>query len=182
MLLSANPVLEAAHVYWRSLPRAVNIPDIRLIDPATLPREILPHILIAAVSRGNFDLGQLRLCGHEIARWFRDEPEGMAAAALARQNRPYADYMRQLVTELVRHRQPIYSQSVYTLPGLTDPAESMLVTAERLALPMADGGTAVECIVMVETLSATDDRAGPLRILPPDPTIPMRNGPFEVVH
>ena len=72
MLLAANPVLEAAQTFWRALPKPVNIPDIRLLDAATIPRIILPHIIIAEVNRGSFDLGRFRLCGHEIVRWFRE--------------------------------------------------------------------------------------------------------------
>src|SRR3546814_5338872 len=68
-------------------------------------------------TRGNFDLGQLRLCGHEIARWFRDMPEGMSArdfAALT--DAAYMRYMRDLLAELIQRRRPLYCQSVYTLP------------------------------------------------------------------
>src|SRR3546814_9098240 len=79
--------------------------------------DLRPHVMIAEITRGNFDLGQLRLCGHEIARWFRDMPEGMSArdfAALT--DAAYMRYMRDLLAELIQRRRPLYCQSVYTLP------------------------------------------------------------------
>ncbi|WP_300295654.1 hypothetical protein [Ferrovibrio sp.] len=181
MLLAANPVLQAARDYWRALPKPVNIPDIRLIDAATLPRVILPHIIIAEITHANFDLGRLRLCGHEIARWFREMPEGMDAQAFASLTEPaYARHMRALLAELIQRRKPVYCKSVYTLAPLEPGGPDNVVTAERLALPLADGATAVECLIIVETLTASDSRAGPLRLLPPEPGVTVTHGPFEV--
>jgi len=184
MLLAGNPVLQAARDYWRALPKPVNIPDIRLLEAAAIPRIILPHLLIAEITGGNFDLGRLRLCGHEIARWFRELPEGMDARAFAAQTAPaYTRHLRDLLAELLQRRQPLYCQSVYTLPGPVAgagaDAAGNVVTAERIVLPLADGATAVECAIIVETLTARDDSAGPLRLLPPPPGIAVSHGPIE---
>ncbi|MFN4276879.1 MAG: hypothetical protein ACK4FJ_11315 [Ferrovibrio sp.] len=181
MLLAANPVLEAAQMFWRALPKPVNIPDIRLLDAATIPRIILPHIIIAEVNRGSFDLGRFRLCGHEIARWFREMPEGMDAATFAGLADPgYVTYMRDLLAEVIQWRKPVYCKSVYTLPPLEPGETDNVITAERLVLPLADGATAVECTIIVETLTARDSRAGPLRLLPPEPGVTVKHGPFEM--
>lgn len=181
MLLAANPVLQAARDYWRALPHPVNIPDFRLIDAATIPRIILPHMIIAEVNRGNFDLGRFRLCGHEISRWFRTLPEGLDARAFAGLADPvYTNYMRDLLAEVVQRRKPVYCKSVYTLPPLEPGQPDNVITAERLVLPLADGATAVECIIIVETLTASDNRAGPIRLLPPEPGVTVKHGPFEV--
>lgn len=203
MLLAGNPVLQAARDYWSGLPKPVNIPDIRLIDPLAIPRAILPHVIIAELARGNFDLGRLRLCGHEITRWFRDMPEGMDAAEFAALTAPaYTRHMRDMVAELIQRRRPLYCQSVYTLPapGGDAPAMTMpaaaggggavaaaevaaetVVTAERVVLPLADGGVAVECLIVVETLSVRGDDGGPFPLLPPAAGVAVRHGPFEVV-
>lgn len=182
MLTAANPVLEAARIYWRDLPHPVNIPDFLLIEATEIPRLILPHMIIAEITRANFDLGRLRLCGHEIARWFRESPEGMDTRSFAALTDPaYTNHMRNLLAELIQRRKPIYCQSVYTLPGLEGGDAPLVVTAERLVLPLADGGTAVECAIIVQTLSASDNRAGPIRMLPPEPGIPVKHGPFEPV-
>ncbi len=181
MLLAANPVLEAAQIFWRALPKPVNIPDIRLLDAAKIPRIILPHIIIAEVSRGSFDLGCFRLCGHEIARWFRELPEGMDAQSFAGLTDPaYVRHMRDLLAEVIQRRQPIYCKSIYTLPPLEPGEPDNVITAERLVLPMADGATAVECTIIVQTLTASDSRAGPLRLLPPEPGMTVSHGPFEM--
>lgn len=215
MQLAGKPVLQAARDYWRDLPKPVNIPDFRLIDPLAIPRIILPHVLIAEIARSNFDLGQLRLCGHEIARWFRDMPEGMSTqdfAALT--DAAYIRHMRDLLAELIQRRRPLYCQSVYTLPpdfgaapapapaaaaksadagsaaragalAVAEPpaAAATVVTAERVVLPLADGGVAVECVIMVEILSVTGPLAGagPLPLLPPTAGVAVSHGPFELV-
>lgn len=182
MSLEANPVLKAARDFWRTLPMPVNIPDIRLLDVTTIPRIILPHLLIAETTRANFDLGRLKLCGAEIARWFREMPEGMDVKAFGALTDPtYMHHMRDLMAELIQRRKPLYCRSVYTLPGLTDGDPENTVTAERLVMPLADGATAVECIIVVETLQASDSRAGPIRMLPPEPGTRVHHDPFEVV-
>jgi hypothetical protein len=181
MILEGNPVLKAARDFWRSLPQPVNIPDIRLLDVATIPREILPHLVIAETTNGNFDLSRFRLVGSEIARWFRAIPEGMDAKAYGQLTDPaYVRHMRDMLAELIQRRRPIYCRSIYTLPE-TDSLAGTIVTAERLALPMADGATAVGCVVIVETLHATGGLSGPLRILPPEPGIDVRHDPVEAV-
>lgn len=182
MLLDANPVLKTAQDFWRSLPQPVNIPDIRLLDVTTIPPAILPHLIIAETTRANFDLSRLRLCGNEIARWFRELPEGMDAKAFGALTDPaYMRHMRDLMAELIQRRKPIYCRSLYTLPGLTDAGAENIVTAERVVLPFAEGATAVECVIVVETLQATDSRAGPIRMLPPEPGIKVQHEPFESV-
>lgn len=181
MTLAANPVLQTALDFWRRLPQPVNIPDIRLLDTTTIPRLLLPHLLIAETTNADFDLSRLRLCGSEIARWFRELPDGMDARAYgALTDSAYMRHMRALMAELVERRKPIYCRSVYTLPGLTGGDAENIITAERLVLPLADGATAVECVIIVETLQASDSRAGPIRMLPPEPGIAVRHGPFEV--
>ncbi len=182
MILEANPILKLARDYWRGLAMPVNIPDIRLLDVATIPRVLLPHLIIAETTRGNFDLGRLRLVGSEIARWFREMPEGMDAKAFGALTDPaYMRHMRDLMAELIQRRKPIYCRSVYTLPPLTPDDAENIVTAERLVLPLADGATAVECVIVIETLHASDNRAGPIRMLPPEPGIKVQHDPFEVV-
>ncbi|MCW0234130.1 MAG: hypothetical protein OJJ21_11065 [Ferrovibrio sp.] len=182
MILEANPVLQTALEFWRDLPKPVNIPDIRLLDVAAIPRALLPHLIIAETTNANFDLSRLRLVGAEIARWFREMPEGMDARAYGALTDPaYIRHMRDLMAELIQRRKPIYCRSVYTLPGLTEGDAENIVTAERLVLPLADGATAVECVIVVETLHASDSRAGPIRMLPPEPGIRVQHDPFEPV-
>jgi hypothetical protein len=181
MILEGNPVLKLAHDFWRALPTPVNIPDIRLLDPATIPRALLPHLIIAETTNANFDLSRLRLVGSEIARWFREMPEGMDAKAFGALTDPaYIRHLRDLMAELIQRRKPVYCRSIFTLPGLTPDDAPNIVTAERLALPLADGATAVECVIVVETLHASDFRAGPLRILPPEPGVAVQHSEFEV--
>lgn len=181
MILEGNPVLKAARDFWRSLPQPVNIPDIRLLDVATIPREILPHLIIAETTNANFDLSRFRLVGSEIARWFRSLPEGMDARRYGELTDPaYIRHMRDMLAELIQRRRPIYCRSIYTLPAEGE-LPATIVTAERLALPMADGATAVGCVIIVETLHATGGRDGPLQILPPPPCVNVRHDPVEVV-
>jgi hypothetical protein len=181
MILAGNPVLTTARDFWRGLPMPFNIPDIRLLDPASIPPLILPHLIIAETTMANFDLSRLRLVGSEIARWFREMPEGMDARAYgALTDRAYMQHMRDLLAELIQRRKPVYCRSVYTLPGLTADDAPNIVTAERLALPMGDGAPTVGCVMIVETLHASDFRAGPLRILPPEPGIAVVHDDFEV--
>jgi len=186
MILQGNPVLAAARDYWRALPQPCGMPDIRQLDPAGIPRLILPHLIIAETTMGNFDLSRLRLAGSEIVRWFRELPEGMDAKAFsALTDRAYMQHLRDLMAELVQRRRPVYCRSIYTLPGLTAGDPANIVAAERLVMPMADGDSAsghsrVGCVMVAETLQASDSRAGPLRILPPEPGIEVRHDPFEV--
>lgn len=182
MILEGNPVLKAARDFWRSLPQPVNIPDIRLLDVATIPREILPHLIIAETTNANFDLSRFRLVGTEIARWFREMPEGMDAKAYGQLTDPaYIRHMRDTLAELIQRRRPIYCRSLYTLPAAGDMPATM-VTAERLAMPMADGATAVGCVMIVETLHVTGDLEGPLRLLPPERHVVVRHDALEVVQ
>lgn len=182
MILEGNPVLKAARDFWCRLPQPVNIPDIRLLDVATIPREILPHLVIVESTNANFDLSRCRLIGGEISRWFRAMPEGMDTRAYGALTDPaYIRYMRDVVAELIQRRRPLYCRSVYTLPANDSMAPSAIVTAERVVLPMADGATAVECIILVETLHASGGFEGPLQILPPWPGIAVRHDPVEVV-
>lgn len=200
MLLAGNPVLQAARDYWCGLPKPVNIPDFRLINPIEIPRVILPHVVIVEVTNGNFDFGRIRLCGHEIARWFREMPEGLDAADYAAMTSPaYIRHLRDLQAELIQRRRPLYCQSIYTLPGEAAPdvppdaadggtvvvertTTETIVTAERLVLPLADGATAVECVILVETLSASGAMDGPLPLLPPAPGVTVTHGPIEPVE
>ena len=182
MTLDDNPVLRAAHDFWRGLPAPpAGIPDIRQLDAAAIPRDVLPHLIVAEITNADFALSRLRLAGAEITRWFRELPEGMDAAAYGSLTTPaYMQHMRDLLAELVRHRRPVYCRSTYRLPGLTTGDPPNTVTAERLALPLADGASAVGCVMLVETLAASDFRAGPLRILPPEPGLDVRHGPFRL--
>lgn len=181
MIFEGNPVLKAAHDFWRSLPQPVNIPDIRLLDVAAIPREILPHLVIAETTNGNFDLSRFRLVGSEIARWFRTMPEGMDAKAYGQLTDPaYTRHMRDMLAELIQRRRPIYSRSLFTLPPI-DGVASTIVTAERVLLPMADGATAVGCVIIVETLHATGGLSGPLRLLPPERGVIVQHDELEPV-
>ncbi len=182
MILEGNPVLKAARDFWRTLPQPVNIPDIRLLDVATIPREILPHLVIVEATNANFDLSRCRLVGSEISRWFRAMPEGMDPRGYGELTDPaYIRYMRDVVAELIQRRKPIYCRSVYTLPADDAVAPSAIVTAERVVMPMADGATAVECIMLVETLHASGGAEGPLQILPPWPGIAVHHDAIEPV-
>lgn len=192
MTLDDNPVIKAAHDFWCGLRQTIGLPDIRHLDAAAIPRHVLPHLIVAEITQGDFDLSHLRLAGSEITRWFRELPEGMDAAAYGSLTDPaYMQHMRDLLAELMRHRRPVYCQSLYTLDGLTTGDAANIVTAERLALPMAHGsethdsgadqGNAVGCVMLVEILTASDFRAGPLRILPPEPGIVVRHGPFKLL-
>jgi hypothetical protein len=181
MTLDDNPVLRAAHDFWCSLRQTSGIPDIRQLDPTAIPRNLLPHLIVAEITQGDFDLSRLRLAGSEISRWFRELPDGMDAAAYGRLTDPaYMQHMRELLAELMQHRRPVWCRSIYTLPGLTTGDPPNIVTCNRLALPMADGGDEIGCVMLAATLTASDFRAGPLRILPPEPGIAVRHGPFEL--
>lgn len=46
---------------------------------------------------------------------------------------------------------------------------------------MADGATAVGCVMIVETLHVTGGREGPLRLLPPERGVTVRHDELEVV-
>lgn len=181
MILEGNPVLKRACDFWRSQPQPVNIPDIRLLDAASIPREILPHLIIAETLNANFDLSRLRLVGGEIARWFRAMPEGMDARAYGELTDPdYIRHMRDLLAELIQRRRPVYARSLYTLPPVEGMATT-IVTAERVVLPMADGATAVGCVMIVETLHAAGGQDGPLRLLPPERGVIVQHDEFEPV-
>ncbi len=182
MTLDSNPVLRAAHDFWRGLPaQSGGLPDIRRLEAVEIPRVVLPHLIIAEITKDDFDLSRLRFAGSEITRWFRELPEGMTAAAYGSLTDPaYMQHMRELLAELIRQRRPVYCRSTYRLSGLTTGAPDNTVTAERLALPMADGGAALGCVILAETLTASDFRAGPLRILPPAPGVEVRHGPFKL--
>lgn len=191
MTLDDTPVLKAAHDCWCSLRQTGGIPDIRQLDVTAIPRTVLPHLIVAEITQGDFDLSRLRLAGAEITRWFRDLPEGMDAAAYGSLTTPaYMQHMRDLLTELIRHCRPVYCRSIYTLPGLTTGDPPNIVTCDRLALPMAhgsgadgsspEGGDTVGCVMLAATLTASDFRAGPLRILPPEPGTDVRHGPFKL--
>lgn len=186
MTLDDNLVLKTAHDFWCSLRQTIGMADFRHLDPAAIPRLVLPHLIIAEITKGDFDLSRLRFAGSEVTRWFRELPEGMDAAAYGSLTTPaYMQHMRDLLAELMRHRRPVFCRSTYSLPGLTTGDPPNTVTAERLALPMAhgsgaDGDEAVGCVMLVETLTASDFRAGPLRILPPEPEIEVRHGPFRL--
>lgn len=196
MTLDANPVLRAAHDFWRGLRQTIGLPDIRQLDAAAIPRNVLPHLIVAEIAQGDFNLSRLRLAGAEITRWFRELPEDLDAVAYARLTDPaYLQHMRDLLAELVQHRRPVYCRSTYILDGLTTGDPPNIVTCDRLALPMAHGsgahgsgahdggahgGEAIGCVIMVATLTASDFRAGPLRILPPEPGIEVRHGPFQL--
>lgn len=184
----ANPVLRAALDFWRSLPaQPAGIPDIRRLDPAAIPREVLPHLIVAETTGADFNLSRLRLAGAEITRWFRELPEGLDAADYGRLTDPaYLQHLRDLLAELARQRRPVFCRSLYILPGLTTGDPPNAVTAERLALPMSHGDRsggedAMGCVMVAKTLTASDFRAGPLRILPPEPGIDIRYGPFELL-
>lgn len=180
MSVEDNFVLRAAREFWRRLPKRSGIPDIRKLEAKAIPREVLPHLIIAQTIGEDFDLSSFRLAGSEITRWFREMPEGMTAEAFGRLTDPaYTQHMRDLLAELTRGRRPVYCQSRYVLPGLTPGSPPNVVVAERLTLPMADGGSAVGGVLLVETLTASDFRAGPLRILPPAPGILVQHGTFR---
>lgn len=179
MTLDANPILRAAYDFWRGLPQPFGLPDIRRLEAATIPRNVLPHLIVAEITGADFNLSRLRLAGSEITRWFRILPEGLDAAAYGSLTTPaYLQHMRDLLAELVRQRRPVFCRSTYTLDGLTTGDPPNTVTAERLALPMADGGDDVGCMMLAATLTASDFRAGPLRILPPEPGLAVRHGAF----
>ncbi|MBS4049174.1 MAG: hypothetical protein KG075_22715 [Alphaproteobacteria bacterium] len=186
MTLDANPVLKSAHDFWCGLRQTIGLPDIRQLDAAAIPRNVLPHLIVAEITQGDFNLSRLRLAGAEITRWFRELPEDLDAVAYARLTDPaYLQHMRDLLAELVQQRRPVYCRSTYTLDGLTTGDPPNIVTCDRLALPMAHGsgahgGEAIGCVIMVATLTASDFRAGPLRILPPEPGIEVRHGPFTL--
>lgn len=181
MSLTDNPVLRAAHDFWCGLPQPLGLPDIRQLNASAIPRNVLPHLIVAETTGVDFNLGRMRLAGSEITRWFRELPEGMDAAQYGRlTDAAYIRHMRDLLAELLHHRRPVYCCSTYLLPGLTGADPPNTITAERLVLPLADGSHALACLMVAETLTASDFRAGPLRLLPPEPGIEVHHGPFVV--
>lgn len=143
MIIDHNPVLAAALAFWRALPQADGMADFRQLEAAAIPRPLLPHLIIAETTQADFDLSRMRFAGSEITRWFRELPEGMDAVAYGSLTSPaYMQHMRDLMAALVRHRRPVFCRSRYTLPGLTTGDPPNTVTAERLALPMAQGSGA----------------------------------------
>jgi hypothetical protein len=181
MTLDTNPILRTAHDFWRGLPQPAGLPDIRRLEAATIPRNVLPHLIVAEIIGADFNLSRLRLAGSEVTRWFRELPEGLDAVGYGRLTDPaYLQHLRDLLSELIQHRRPIFCRSTYTLPGLTTGDPPNVVTCDRLALPMADGGDDVGCVMLAATLTASDFRAGPLRILPPEPGTEVRHGPFSL--
>lgn len=187
MILDSNTILRTAHDFWRGLPQSGGIADFRQLDAAAIPRAVLPHLIIAETTKGDFDLSRLRFAGSEITRWFRELPEGMDAAAYGSlTNQAYMQHMRELLAELIRHRRPVYCRSTYTLQGLTTGDPPNIVICSRLALPMAhgsgaDGGDDVGCVMLAATMTASDFRAGPLRMLPPEPETDVRHDAFELL-
>lgn len=171
MALHDNAVLEGSLAYWRSLPIRSGIPDIRDVNPHTLPRLILPHLVIVQLHDGAFQTAQARYVGYEVARWHREQPEGMDIAQFAQlADTSYVQFLRQLAEMLVRLRQPLYCESLFTLP------KDHTVTTERLVLPFTDGCETVECAMMIQTFSASHEDIAPLRFLPPEAGIGVAHG------
>lgn len=132
MTLDDNLVLKTAHDFWCSLRQTIGLPDIRQLDVTAIPRSVLPHLIVAEITRGDFDLSRLRLAGSEVSRWFRELPDGMDAAAYGSLTDPaYMQHMRDLLAELIRHRRPVWCRSTYTLDGLTTGDPPNTVTAEQ---------------------------------------------------
>ena len=134
----SDPILHEALAYWREKRATRAMPMRRDIDPAELPKHLLPHLLLIDVVDGG-ERFHFRLAGTAIVDAFGAEFTGKHADEVIKAER--IAHLHRYYRMVIEARRPVLIRSRY----LTTKAVDM--TANRLLLPLSQDGVQVNMIL-----------------------------------
>ncbi len=141
--------LLALYGYWVSKRGNRAMPARADVDPAEIPMLLPIIILIDVVKSGSY---RYRLVGTEIVRSAdRDVTGKLIEEALS--DGPYRQYLTGLMNESVSSREPLYAEGTFISEGQVERQVS------RLVLPLSADGTAVDMILVGQTILASTKAA-----------------------
>jgi hypothetical protein len=127
--------------YWRRVRGDRAMPRRADVDPAEIPRRLLPNLFLTDVVDGGARF-RYRLVGTEAVRAIGAEPTGRYVDEINQQP-PYRDYVIGLYRRVVAERLPVFSVSRYSRQG--DPTGGHRAT-QRLMCPLSSDGTSVDMV------------------------------------
>jgi FixJ family two-component response regulator len=138
----SDPILRDALAYWHEKRGSRAMPTRRDIDPAELPKHLLPHLQLVDVIDGG-ERFYFRLVGTAIVDAFGGEFTGKHVDEMMRAE--HIGYLHQRYRKLIAARRPLFIRSRYFTTKAID------MTANRLLMPLSQDGTQVNMILAALT-------------------------------
>ncbi len=136
---SDDPVLTAGFRYWCDLPKQTDVPDRRDVDPAQMPRTILPNVALLELIEDGAD-ARIRLAGQEFDDNFGFSLKGRRISQLTQGD--YRDYMLGHLRLLGSARGAIYSESAFRWD------RGGKLRTRRIMMPLSHGAPGVIAMIL----------------------------------
>jgi DNA-binding NarL/FixJ family response regulator len=137
-----DPILREALAYWEAKHGARTMPRRRDIDPAELPKHLLPQLQLIDVVDGGRRF-HFRLVGTAIVEEFGREYTGKYTDDLIAAQ--YVDALHACYRLAIETHRPVFVRSRYST------SREMDVTANRLLMPLSEDGEQVSMILCALT-------------------------------
>src|SRR5262245_23577647 len=108
--LKDEPTLRALYLYWDGKRAGRAVPDRRDVDPLEIGSALLPNVALVDLIDGGKRVRN-RLVGTAIVERWRMDTTGKHMDELT--SGSYSEFIHSLYQDVVRHRRPIYSHSVF---------------------------------------------------------------------
>ena len=134
-----DPVLTAGFQYWLDLPRQLDVPDRRDVDPAQMPRTLLANVALLEMIEAGAD-ARVRLAGQEFDDNFGFSLKGRRMSELTQGD--YRDYMLGHLRLLGDARGAVYSESAFRWD------RGGQLRTRRIMMPLSHGAPGVIAMIL----------------------------------
>jgi hypothetical protein len=142
-----DPILIDLYEFWLSRRQADILPARRDIDPIDIPRNVLPHIVLAEFEQGN---GRIfyRLVGTKMVQEWGEDFTGKYVDEIMQGT--YRTFIEGLFKDVAAHRCAVYSESTFRWDVRGT------VGTRRLFMPLANDGHVVNMVLIGQTFTWTE--------------------------
>jgi hypothetical protein len=134
-----DPILTAGFQYWFDLPRQLDVPDRVDVDPAQMPRAILPNVALLETIEDGADV-RIRLAGQEFDDNFGFRLKGRRMSDLTQGD--YRAYILDHLRLLGHARGAIYSESAFRWD------RGGQLRTRRIMMPLSHGEPGVIAMIL----------------------------------
>lgn len=135
--------LRRLYEYWHAKKGGRLLPARSDIDPAEIPGDIWPHIMLLDVLwEGAVPRFRYRRVGEVFWRALRQEPTGRFIDDALPETAGYRNYVVRIYTEMASHRRPMYTENIFMLDGQVVP-----MLTRRVSLPLSRDGETVDMVL-----------------------------------
>ncbi len=151
-----DPLLRTLYDYWCSLSRHGQLPARSDINPAAIPAEVLPYIMMADILRDPQRI-RFRLVGTNMVDEWGQDFTGRFLDELM--SGSYRAYLEGLYADVIDRCCAVYSESAFRW----DVGRS--IRTRRLFMPLACDGRAVDAVLVGQTFDRSRPADQPKKII-----------------